>query len=253
MVNMEVLSNVKARSSRDLKDIGKLLQLRKLGVVVDDDPSYLKNFLRAISDLHECLCSLSITLLTATSEATPSQELPEVPLKLKYQPKLLESLSISGTTQKGFLPLFVKDANNNLVKVTLCSTSLNKNNLEDLARLPKLQFIRLRHITNIESLVFKKEEFKCLKYLLVEGSSFTKISFEHEAACMLEKMTLSLTNIESVSGVDALQKLEEVELSMSSSNKEKNDTLLSSFNNGKQTMAKLTIVNTSLEQGDQET
>jgi hypothetical protein len=70
---------------------------------------------------------------------------------------------------------------------------------------------------------------------------------------MLEKMALSLTNIESVSGVDALQKLEEVELSMSSSNKEKNDTLLSSFNNGKQTMAKLTIVNTSLEQGDQET
>ncbi|EES14409.2 hypothetical protein SORBI_3007G016200 [Sorghum bicolor] len=253
MVNMEILSNVKARSSRDLKDIGKLWQLRKLGVVVDDDPCYLKNLLRAISDLHKCLCSLSITLPTATSEATPSQELPEVPLKLKHQPKLLESLSISGTTQKGFLPLFIKDANNNLVKVTLSSTSLNKNNLEDLAKLPKLQFIRLCLITDIESLDFKKEEFKCLKYLLVEGSSFTKISFEDEAACMLEKMALSLTNIESVSGVDGLKNLGEVELRMSSSNKKKNDTLLSSFNNGKQTMAMLAIVSTSLEQGDKET
>jgi hypothetical protein len=261
MVNMEVLSNVKARSSRDLKDIGKLWQLRKLGVVVDDDSSYLNNLLRAISDLHECLCSLSITLPIATSKATPSsQELPEVSLKLKlklkHQPKLLESLSISGTTQKGYLlPLFIKDVNNNLVKLTLSSTSLYQVNLKVLAKLPKLQFIRLRHIefTDIESLIFKEDEFKHLKYLLVEGSSFTKISFQDKSACMLEKMALSLTNIESVSGVDSLEKLEEVELSMSSSNKKKNDTLLSSFNNGKQTMAKLTIVSTSLEQGDQET
>jgi hypothetical protein len=257
MVNMEVLSNVKAKSSRDLKDIGKLWQLRKLGVVVDDDSSYLKNLLRGISDLHECLCSLAITLPTATSGATPSsQELPKVSLKLKHQPKLLESLSISGTTQKGYLlPLFVKDANNNLVKLTLSSTSLYQVNLKVLAKLPKLQFIRLRHIefTDIESLIFEEDEFKHLKYLLVEGSSFTKISFQDKSACMLEKMALSLTNIESVSGVDSLEKLEEVELSMSSSNKKKNDTLLSSFNNGKQTMAKLTIVSTSLEQGDQET
>lgn len=147
---------------------------------------------------------------------------------------------------------------NNLVKLTLSSTSLYQVNLDDLAKLPKLQFIRLRHIESTDILeshiVFKKDEFSSLRHLLVEGSTFTKISFMDGAACMLEKMALYFTNIESVSEVCRLQKLEEVELSlsMSSSSKKKNDTLLSSFNNGKQIRAKLELVGTSLEHGDQQ-
>ncbi|CAL4981194.1 unnamed protein product [Urochloa decumbens] len=249
MVNMEVLCNVKARSSHDLKDIGKLWQLRKLGVVVDDTSSHLKNLLRAISDLHECLFSLSITLPTERSEDTPSSE--ELPVPFKHSPKVLEHLSISGTTQKGhLLPLFTRDDNNKLVKVTLSRTNLNQDYFKIIAMLPKLQFIRLRHIACTESmLTFKKDEYKCLRCLHVDGSSFTKIIFEDESAPELKKMVLSFTNIEYVSGVDGLEKLEEVELSMSSSSCN-NGMLISSFTNAEQ-LSKLILRGTLFEQGDE--
>ena len=167
MVNMEILSNVQAKHSHDLKHIRKLCELRKLGVVIDDKDSHLKNLLKAISDLHECLCSLSIT----TPIATPHEaELPEVNVPyLKKHPKILESLSIKGTIQKGrLLPLFIKGDNNKLAKVTLSCTQLSQDDLEALAKLPKLRCVRLQHILCIEhKLNFKKGEFGCLKYLLV--------------------------------------------------------------------------------------
>uniref|UniRef100_A0A453GDS0 NB-ARC domain-containing protein n=2 Tax=Aegilops tauschii subsp. strangulata TaxID=200361 RepID=A0A453GDS0_AEGTS len=114
MVSMEVLSNVKAQQSYDLKDIGKLWQLRKLGVVTDDKDSHLKNLLQTISDLHECLRSLSITTIPV---ATPCEaEFPDV----KNHPKILESLSIKGTTQNGrLLPFFIEGNNNKLAKIKL--------------------------------------------------------------------------------------------------------------------------------------
>ncbi|KAM3334999.1 hypothetical protein ACQJBY_029424 [Aegilops geniculata] len=210
MGNMEVLSNVKAKQSHDLKDIGRLWQLRKLGVVIDDKDSHLKNLLKAISDLHECLCSLSITILVA---APHEVELPEVNVfYLKKQPKILESLSIKGTTQKGcLLPLFIKGDNNKLAKITLCHTLLSQDDLEVLAKLPKLRCVRLQHILCTEhKLNFKKGEFGCLKYLLVEDSDLTNITFEDEAASELEKMVLSITSKCSISGVDCLLNLKEL-------------------------------------------
>ncbi|KAF8648954.1 hypothetical protein HU200_064448 [Digitaria exilis] len=247
MVNIEVLHNVKARSSHDLRDIGKLWQLRKLGVVIDDTSSHLKNFLRAVSDLHECLYSLSITLPMDISEGVPSEQLP---LSLKNHPKVLESLSICGTTQKvHLLPLFTKDDNNKLVKVTLSSTSLNQEIFEVLAKLPTLQFVRLRDITSTESvLIFKEDEYKHLKYILVEGSSFTTIIFEDGAAPELNNMVLSFTNINSVFGVKGLENLEAVELRMRSSRSSNMGTLLSAFSNSNQ-ISKLIL---RLEQGDEQ-
>uniref|UniRef100_A0A8R7PWF8 Disease resistance protein RPM1 n=2 Tax=Triticum urartu TaxID=4572 RepID=A0A8R7PWF8_TRIUA len=238
MVNMEVLSNVKAKQSHDLKDIGRLWQLRKLGVVIDDKDSHLKNLLKAISDLHECLCSLSITIpVVAPHEA----ELPEVNVPyLKKHPKILESLSIKGTTQKGrLLPLFIKGDNNKLAKITLCHTLLSQDDLEVLAKLPKLRCVRLQHIVCIEhTLNFKEGEFRCLKYLLIEDLDLTNITFEDEAASELEKMVLSISSKCSISGVDYLLKLKELEL---------NSSFCGSLLDDAKQIAKLTLCGTLLE------
>uniref|UniRef100_A0A0E0BKW3 Uncharacterized protein n=1 Tax=Oryza glumipatula TaxID=40148 RepID=A0A0E0BKW3_9ORYZ len=215
MVNIEVLSNVKAQRRDDLEDIGKLWQLRKLGVVVDDKRGHLGNLLKAISNLHECIRSLTITISTTTHKDTPSN--PELPDHIGSDlphPKKLESLSISGA--RHLFPLLIKSDNNKLAKVTLSSTPLNQDDLEVLAKLPKLQCVRLQHISCIESkLIFKKENFKCLKYLLIEGFNLTNITFEDGSACELEKMVLSSTSIESISGVDMLPKFKELELNNS--------------------------------------
>ncbi|KAF7032472.1 hypothetical protein CFC21_043639 [Triticum aestivum] len=239
MVNVEVLSNVKAKQSHDLKDIGRLWQLRKLGVVIDDKDSHLKNLLKAISDLHECLCSLSIT----TPIATPHEaELPEVNVPyLKKHPKILESLSIKGTTQKGrLLPLFIKGDNNKLAKITLCQTLLRKDDMEVLAKLPKLRCVKLQHIVCTEHMLnFKGGEFRCLKYLVVEDSDLTNINFEDGSASELEKMVLSISSECSISGVDCLPKLKELEL---------NSSLCVSLLHDAEQIAKLTLRDTLLEQ-----
>lgn len=249
MVNMEVLSNVKARHSHDLKDIGKLWQLRKLGVVIKDQDRHLRHLLRTISDLHECLRSLSITTLAepAPHESTPSSaELPShISSRLRHHPKILESLSISGTTLMGhLLPVITKDGNTRLAKVNLSSTRLNQDDLNILAKLPMLRCLRLRNIACTDSmLTFKQGEFICLRYLLVEGSHLINIRFEDRAACELVKMVLSFTSTGSVSRVDRLPKLEELELHNSFCGR----LLSDSFDNAKK-IAKLTLSVTLLKQ-----
>ncbi|KAF8673456.1 hypothetical protein HU200_049024 [Digitaria exilis] len=248
MVNMEVLSNVKAQHSGDLKDIGKLWQLRKLGVVIQDKDNHLEKLVQTICDLHECLRSLSITTIpvAASCEGTLSAaELPDdTGFLLKNQPKILQSLSIRGTTRKGrLLPLFIKGDKNKLAKITLSGTLLTQNDLEVLAKLPMLQCVRLQHVVCTEHmLTFKKDEFICLKYLLLEGSSLTNITFEDESARNLEKMVLSFTSAGFISGVELLPKLEELELNNTFCGR-----LLSSFDNAKQ-IAKLTLRGTEIEQ-----
>jgi hypothetical protein len=272
MLNMEVLSNVKAQRSHDLNDIGKLWQLRKLGVVIDDKDSHLEKLLKAISDLYECLHSLSITTVPVATprrqttselheclrslpittipvatprEGTPTPELPDdIGSPLENKPKILQSLSIRGTTQRGhLLPLFIKGDRNKLAKITLCSTQLSQDDLKVLAKLPMLQCVRLQHVVCTEhTLTFKKDEFICLKYLLVEGSDLTNITFEDGSACELEKMVLSFTSTGSISGVKLLPKLVELELNNTFCSR-----LLSSFDNAKR-IAKLTLRGTELEQ-----
>uniref|UniRef100_A0A0E0A8J4 Uncharacterized protein n=1 Tax=Oryza glumipatula TaxID=40148 RepID=A0A0E0A8J4_9ORYZ len=247
MVKVEVLSNVKACRSDDLKDIGKLWQLRKLGVVIDDKKSHLKNLLQTVSDLHECLRSLSITFPVATSFKDPPSnvELPaNIGYRLRHHPKILRSLRICGTTMMGdLLPVITKGGNNKLTKVTLSSTLLSQGGLNILAKLPVLRCLRLRHIACTKGLItFREDEFICLKYLLIEGSGLTNITFESGSALELEKMVLSSTSPGSIVGADRLPKLEELELKDNFC-----DMLLSSFDNAEQ-IAKLTLCGTLLKQ-----
>ncbi|KAJ1276721.1 hypothetical protein BS78_05G236200 [Paspalum vaginatum] len=225
MENMEVLSNVKAsRNGDELKDISKLWQLRKLGVVIDDDEAHLRNFLRAISDQNECLQSLSIILPETRSQGVnPTKKiLPESIYKsLMQPPKLLESISINGVTKRVNLLTLLATGSNELSKVTLCRTLLTQENLEVLGANPKLRCVRLRHNAySGKELTFKKNEFMHLKYFLIEGTNIseteesmteTDIKFEGGAA-ELEKIVLSFTNIRSLSGIGSLTKLNELEL-----------------------------------------
>ncbi|KAF8758194.1 hypothetical protein HU200_010631 [Digitaria exilis] len=79
MEDMEVLVGVKPRNRQDLDGIGHLLQLRKLGVIINKD-SDLQDLLEAISNLHQRLQSLSITL-------PPATELKSIPSNRTYSLK----------------------------------------------------------------------------------------------------------------------------------------------------------------------
>ncbi|XP_072146279.1 uncharacterized protein [Setaria viridis] len=227
MENMEVLSKVKAsRKGRELKDIRKLWQLRKLGVVIDDNEDHLRNFLRAIGDLNDCLQSLSITIPETTSQgANPDNKKflqKDIYNRLIQPPKLLESLSINGSTQRVKLLSLLATGGDELAKVTLSRTLLKEENLTSLAELPKLHCVRLRHNAySGKELTFKENDFMHLKYFIVEGTNIpnieksmteTDIKFEDEAAPELEKIVLSFTNIRSLCGIGRLKKLKDLEL-----------------------------------------
>ncbi|KAG2555947.1 hypothetical protein PVAP13_8NG045000 [Panicum virgatum] len=126
MVDVEVLSNVKPQRYRDLRDIGSLSQLRKLGVVINKE-RHLQSLLDTISDLSNCLLrSLSITL----NIPTYSTDLKD----LKSHPNSLESLTIKGRTQKEKLLQLLVPEDSNLVKVTL-SGALDKDDMKVIAKL----------------------------------------------------------------------------------------------------------------------
>lgn len=217
MENIEVLSNVKASwDGNELKDIRKLWRLRKFGVVIHDKDSHLDKLLRAISDLKECLQSLSITVYETKSEGiSPNKQLllPEMFGRLVQPPKLLESLSINGLTHRvRLLPLLARGSNE-LAKVTLSGTELKQNDLMVMAVLPNLCCVRFQHKAYTErTLTFKVDEFQHLKYFLVEGVNMTDIIFENGAAPELEHIILSFTNICSLCGIGCLPKLMELQL-----------------------------------------
>ncbi|OEL16283.1 hypothetical protein BAE44_0022699 [Dichanthelium oligosanthes] len=222
MIYMEVLSHVQVSRSQKgdamLQKIGRRLWLlKKLGVVIYNKETHIHNLLGAISDLSECLQSLSVRIKllpdsdNTTSKIDTAAHIPAPESSVfKNPPKLLESLSINGiTSTQLLLPLLVCQ----LSKITLSNTLLNHNYVDAyLAKLPKLRCLRLRCKSYVEStLTLKKGDFQCLEYLLVESSDITSISFDVGAAPMLEKIMWAFTSMESLTGIGHLTVLKELE------------------------------------------
>ncbi|XP_037480103.1 uncharacterized protein LOC119357213 [Triticum dicoccoides] len=251
MKGVEVLSNVKPKNHRDLVNIGTLNNLKKLGVAINKE-SYLKPLLNAISDLlNHSLRFLSITL-DISIHKDPAAE-----VSLENKPKYLESLTINGSkkcpedikstsTQMGKLLKSLTEYGNQLAKVNISCTFLSQENLMVLGKLENLHCVKLRHSAYNESkLTFNKGEFENLNKFLVEGNNMAEITFDNGAASNLEKIVLSSTDIVSISGVNCLQKLEELELK-GINNK---DMVNSLFDKAKH-IGKVTLRDTMLEQGD---
>ncbi|KAF2911946.1 hypothetical protein DAI22_11g219450 [Oryza sativa Japonica Group] len=120
MERLEILSHVDASNNvNDLIDIGQLLQLMKLGVILDGKKAgSLALLFKQIEELHGCLLTLSIQINhPATSEGT----VPETDklATLVSPPKLLQSLNISGITSG--LPDWITELDQ-LTKITLSNT-----------------------------------------------------------------------------------------------------------------------------------
>ena len=62
MEKLEVLSHVEVAHSDDLTDVGKLLRLRKLGVILQGKKEELELLFQQVEKLYGCLRSLSIQM-----------------------------------------------------------------------------------------------------------------------------------------------------------------------------------------------
>ncbi|KAK8448368.1 hypothetical protein SEVIR_7G044300v4 [Setaria viridis] len=208
MTDLQILCHVEVSNSADeLMEVGRLQQLRKLGVVLRGKEARLGHFLRVIERLNECLCSLSLQIELTSSSDTPDLNMEKTAFS---PPKFLESLTINGNITG--LPRWIKELRQ-LSKITLCGTSLMDNAIRTLGELTALRCLRLWHKSYIEMrLTFKDDEFQNLKYFLVEGSDITAIHFENGAAPKLEKIVWAFTQLLSLSGVKNLPGLKEIEL-----------------------------------------
>jgi hypothetical protein len=85
--------------------------------------------------------------------------------------------------------------------------------MKSLAALPNLRGLRLRHVKlHTESkLIIQTNGFQNLKYLVVEGGGITDINFEPGEAPKLEKIVWLINCVESLSGINNLPKLKEIE------------------------------------------
>ncbi|XP_037470514.1 disease resistance protein PIK6-NP-like, partial [Triticum dicoccoides] len=210
MNQLETLSHVEvSHSVNDLTGVGHLLQLRKLGVILQGKKGGLSYLFQQIEKLHGCLRSLSIQINEPVSQTEDTLSSEEV-VTLASPPNLLQSLNISGITS-GFL-LWIAELDQ-LTKITLSQTYLGEDDICILGKLAALRCLRLRRSSYAGSgLTFKQEEFKILRSLVVDDGTITDIIFDTGAAPKLERIVWSFAKMESICGLLRLPKLKNVEL-----------------------------------------
>lgn len=92
MTNIQVLSHVEVSDEKKLDDVGKLQQLRKLGVVIPcNKPVVITQLLRVIGKLDEYLSSLSVRIEVAEADVDMNTNARDI-----SHPRTLQSLNIDG-------------------------------------------------------------------------------------------------------------------------------------------------------------
>ncbi|CAL4990321.1 unnamed protein product [Urochloa decumbens] len=207
MKKLQVLSCVEVSNNDDyLHDLGHLLQLRKLGVILQDEKG-LSLLFQQIEKLHSCLRSLSIRINQPRVINTPDAQAASA---LVTPPRLLQSLKISGITNG--LPLWIADLDQ-LQEITLSNTHLGEDATCILGNLRILRCLKLLQESYAEcNLNFQAEEFQSLRSLVVVNSGITRISFNTGAAPNLKMVYWSSTATGVLSGVENLPKLNKLEL-----------------------------------------
>lgn len=221
--DMEILRHVNiVHGKAELEKIGRLKQLRKLGVVLDGSKDNIIYFLNTISKLSKSLRSLSVWIAEEEAPlATASGVAVTVPLDYKedidsasfFPPRLakLDCLNIKGKLG-GSLTRRMIMGNDKLSKITLRNTKLTRDGLNALGELKHLRCLRLLRGSYTEAeITLTKDEFQDLRLLVIDDH-VAKIAFESGAAPKLEKIVWTSDRVDAIAGIGKLKSLKEFEL-----------------------------------------
>lgn len=208
MTELQVISHIAVSGDgSELKYVGYLVQLVKLGVAVyENKTSVLSHLYHATGNLG-FLRSLSIEVIEIDEEENEIRNNKDAS---PIYPKHLHKLNISGL--KNGLPSWIEKLKV-LTKMTLQMTFITDDDFKILSQLTSLSWLRLQQEScNESTLTFKKDAFQCLKFLDIKCSAITSINFDNEACPKLKKLAWHSTGEHSLSGIEYLPSLEMLEL-----------------------------------------
>lgn len=196
------------KSSRAMRELGKLCQLTRLCVVNMKEAKFWKPFAESLDEL-----SNSLRYLMVVDGSLEGEEL-EFLVRLKNPPLFLQSLHLKGRLTK--LPDWVSSLNN-LASLSLRETyHLTEASFKVLGKLPSLVSLKLYCWGYAGSaLRFEEDMFLQLKQLVVDNlENLEKLSFRGGAR-NLERLTLAFLRVPSRGihgiGKENLRHLREVE------------------------------------------